>query len=68
MPHRRRWHSKRKFKDGVYRLLSSHSNEVARDKMLDIYEGQPGGKLRYIKGEDGKYHIYEKVEGDDASP
>lgn len=62
MPHRRRWHSKRKFKDGVYRLLSSHIWKADRDKALEEYSDEGGPKLRYIKGTDGKYHIYEKLE------
>lgn len=65
MPHRRHYLSKRNFPDGQYQLLSSHWDAYGRDKALEQYRKEDGPKLRYLKGEDGKYHIYEKVE--DAS-
>lgn len=61
-PHRRHWHSQRKFKDGVYRLLSSHRHPIDLGRALVAYTTEGGPKLRYLKGKDGKYHIYEKVE------
>lgn len=62
MPHRRHWHSKRKFSDGTYQFLSSHWGTLSRDMALEEHRAEGGPKLRYLKGEDGKYHIYEKVE------
>lgn len=66
MPHRRTWHSKRKFKDGMYQFLSSHWDQIDRDLHLGLYTVEGGPKLRYLKGEDRKYHIYEKVEDANA--
>jgi ribosomal protein S6 len=62
MPHRRTKYSKRKFKDGEYWLMSSHSTPEERDSQLRRYRKVNHRKLRYIKGEDGRYHIYEKLE------
>lgn len=61
MPHRRNYDSRRKFRDGVYRYLSSHHTLELCESQLRRYEKVSGKKLRHIKGEDHKYHIYEKV-------
>ena len=63
MPHRRQRGSRRKFSDGLYRFLSSHVDAEQRDAQMRRYEKVvvAGEKLRYIKGEDHKFHIYAKV-------
>lgn len=62
MPHKRHYHSKRKFKDGVYQLLSSERTREMALVTVQVYRNEGGPKIRFIRGSDGRYHIYEKVE------
>lgn len=64
MPHRRHKYSKRNFPDGQYWLISSHPDAEERDAALRRYSKANHRKLRYIKGEDRYYHIYEKLPDD----